>query len=103
MKKIKKITPSSVARVLGIMYACLGLVLGIIMMMVTILGSFFSAVGVGATSILFGLGAFIFFPILYGGIGYVLGAFFGWLYNFTLKWSGGVEIELEDSAIVTQN
>ena len=48
-----------------------------------------------AMSMLFGIGAPILLPILYGVMGLVFGFITAWLYNFIAKKVGGIEVEVE--------
>jgi len=44
----------------------------------------------------FGGAAFVIFPILYGVIGFLGGAFVGLVYNVAAKSMGGLELELTE-------
>jgi hypothetical protein len=44
---------------------------------------------------LLGIALAIFMPIIYGVMGFVIGAIGGLLYNLFAAWLGGVELELE--------
>src|SRR5437764_398656 len=37
----------------------------------------------------------IFFPVFYGGLGFLMGALSAWAYNLVSKWTGGIELELQ--------
>lgn len=98
MKKITKIGAMSLGKILGIMYALMGFIFGAIFTLISILGTaIFSSENTGS-SLLFGLGAVIFFPILYGVLGFLFGAIAGWIFNLSAKWAGGLEIEFEESS-----
>lgn len=88
--KITKIKPKSLAKVVGAVYVVLGFVLGV-----------FFAVGtpfsnqVPSPAWMYGIGAVIILPIVYGVMGLVLGWFIAVVYNAVSKKIGGVEIETE--------
>ena len=96
MKKIIKIGAVSLGKIFAVMYAIMGLIFGGLVTIFSILGSaLFSSEG-GGGGILFGIGAIIFLPILYGVLGFIFGAFAGWIFNLATKWAGGLEIEFEE-------
>lgn len=93
---VKRIGPLSFARLSGLLYAVLGLVIGGIFSLVALVGGFASdtdgAAGVGAV---IGVGAIIVFPIFYGLIAFVATLFAAWLYNVAAGVVGGVEVDVE--------
>lgn len=60
-----------------------------------ILGVVFFGAASGAQAIRNGIFA-ILFPVIYGAIGFVLGAIVAALYNVVAKWTGGLEFEVTD-------
>ena len=46
-------------------------------------------------TLLFGIGAIVFFPIFYGIMGFVMGIISAVLYNFVSSKIGGLEFEVE--------
>ena len=72
---IKRIGPLSCAKLSGLLYAVIGLVIGGVFSMAAMAGAFASetagAAGIGA---IMGVGAVIVFPILYGLMGFVADA-----------------------------
>jgi hypothetical protein len=97
-REIKKVDPFSLAKVLGILYALLGVIIGL---MFAAWGSVMSNLHMAESdettkTILsfFGIGSIIFFPILYGIIGLVAGVITAALYNVVARWVGGVMIEI---------
>ena len=99
---IRKFGVLSVAKVSGILYTIIGFVVGLLFSFISLVASNFgscmdsSGIAFGA---LFGIGSVIFFPIFYGLLGFVSGAFMAWMYNIIVGWIGGVEIEFEDDRI----
>jgi hypothetical protein len=50
--------------------------------------------GAGVDPLLFGIGAIIFAPILYGILGFIFGILLALFYNITTGLVGGIEIEV---------
>lgn len=89
-------------KVLGVMYAFIGIIIGGLITIFTVLGSVLTSSGNTGGAALFGIGAIIFFPIMYGILGLVFGALSGWLYNLSAKWTGGIEMEFDDKPTVPE-
>jgi hypothetical protein len=96
---IQRVGILSAGKVLGAMYALLGLVVGGITTLLTL-------IGVGAANqagrgggevfaLLFGFGAIICAPIFYGLIGFIGGILGALIYNLVASLVGGMEIEVE--------
>jgi hypothetical protein len=96
--ELKRIGPWSVAKVLGALYAAMGLLFGGLFALLALAGA-----GVSGRSgdegamfgALFGVGAVVVLPIFYGVMGVVFGALTAWLYNVFAGMVGGIEVELE--------
>lgn len=88
--EIKRIGPKSLAKQTGLLYAIFGLITGAFMSLFAILGEDGSGMG-----IVFGVGAIVCVPILYGVGGLVGGYVTAWVYNFLSRRVGGIEIETE--------
>ena len=90
---IKRVEPVSFAKVMGTLYALLGLVLGVIFYLIG------SAIGGLAGGVMpfggVGLAAIIIAPIVYGCIGFVASLIGAALYNLVAGWVGGVVIQTE--------
>ena len=99
MHIIKSVGVLSVAKILGLIYGCLGLTFAPFLLMMGLMGS---ALGqqqnsplVGAFGVGFGIGLAVLAPLLYGAMGFVMGAIGALLYNLFAKWVGGFELEME--------
>jgi hypothetical protein len=97
---IKKVSPVSCAKVAGILYGGIGLLAGCIFSVVALFGGLSSATTVLSFdptpgNIAMAIASPIFFPILYGCLGFILALFGAWLYNRVARLTGGVEIEVE--------
>lgn len=71
----------------------MGLILGIIVSLISLIGGAFVEEAIG--SIIFGIGAIIYFPIMYGIMGFISGVIMAFLYNLIAGWIGGIEVEIE--------
>lgn len=85
----------SVAKIMGVLYALIGLIVGAFISLFALVGAAFlsSNSGMGGGSVLFGVGAIILLPILYGVMGFIGGIITAALYNLLAGMIGGVEIE----------
>lgn len=95
--RIRRIDPLSCAKLLGALYAVLGLIGGAIFASIGMLGAamgFGSRLGV-MPGMFFGAGALILFPVLYGVLGFLGGLLMAGLYNLIAGWVGGIEITTE--------
>jgi hypothetical protein len=93
---IKRIGPVSCAKITGTLYAILGIVLGAIFSLASLVGAFASDLSGGAgLGAIIGVGAIIAFPVLYGGIGFVATLIVAWLYNVIAGLVGGIEMDLQ--------
>lgn len=89
---IKRVDPASIAKVLGAIYAILGLIIGGVLFL-------FTAVGAGLNGapggVLGGLAAMLFLPLLYGAMGFIGGLLVAAIYNVVAGFVGGVRMDLE--------
>jgi hypothetical protein len=96
--ELKEIGPVSCARVLGIFYGAIGLIAGVIVGFFAVVGV---ALGSGAEHVnplvgsLFGVGAIVFLPLLYGTLGALGGLIFSAFYNVIARWVGGIQVTLQ--------
>ncbi len=91
---IRRVEPVSVAKVMGMLYALLGILIGLFFVL---LGSWMSTMAgdyVPFGSI--GIAAIIVIPIIYGCIGFIGGLIGAALYNLVAGWVGGVVIHTEE-------
>lgn len=97
MVKIEKIGVSSAAKIYGLTLGILGFVIGIFYAILLtafsgLLGNSFPISGTSGIGIIM----VIVFPILYGIIGFIIGALGAFIYNFVASKIGGLEIELSN-------
>ena len=95
---IKRIDPMSVAKISGVLYAVMGLIIGAFFALVSMMGAGFARTGLlggGLFSMMFGVGAIILLPIFYGVIGFVGTLCMAAIYNGLAKVVGGVVLFTE--------
>ena len=100
MHRIRSLGVLSTAKMMGAIYAVVGLILMPFFLIAGMLTSMagghdnpFGAIG----ALAFGVMA----PIFYGAIGFISGAIMAFLYNVMAKWLGGIEIELHGSSMIS--
>lgn len=91
---IKKFGVMSLAKVMAALYMFMGFIFGAIM-------TIFSLFAAGSSEaaqmgVLFGIGAIIVFPIIYGVMGFVGGLLMGWMFNFVAPKVGGLTLHVEE-------
>jgi len=89
---INRIGPVSAAKISGTLYAVIGLILGALVSVAAMFGGMGS--GSGAMGAVFGIGAVILLPLLYGCLGFVATLIAAWLYNVLANMVGGVELDV---------
>ena len=100
MAVVRSVSPGSAFKVGLVLYAILGLVLGIFMAVISAtigsLGSMGQAAAPGARLFGFGmgLGAIVLFPVCYGVIGGIGAAIGAAIYNLVAGWVGGLEVDI---------
>ena len=97
MHILKSVGIMSVAKLMGLLYGCLGLIFAPIFLLIGLLGSFAGSDKTPLAGV-FGVVFAILMPLLYGAMGFVTGAIGALLYNVLAKWVGGFELELEPQA-----
>jgi hypothetical protein len=106
MQRIKSVGVLSCAKMLGVLYGCIGLLLiplaliaGLAGMAAQQASGANGAAGAisGAVLVVFGILA----PFIYGAMGFVFGAVGAWIYNLIAKRLGGIEIQLEPAPVAS--
>ena len=102
-RRLKRISPLSAAKMLGALYACLGLLILPFFTLGGLAGAFASHANhtqnlpgsapalMGGFMLIIGLCA----PLFYGALGFIGGLLMAALYNLFAGWIGGIEIEME--------
>jgi hypothetical protein len=99
---IKRFGPVSCAKIAGVIYAGIGLLIGAMFSLVAVVGMALSGTQRGLAEravsplagAVMGLGAIIICPILYGAMGFVSALIGAWLYNLVALRVGGIEIDI---------
>ncbi len=95
---LKRIGVMSCGKVMGALYGLMGLVIGGLFTLFSLIGA---AVGMSTGSedawigAVMGVGAVIFFPLIYGIFGFLGGLLSAFLYNLIAGSIGGLELQLE--------
>lgn len=100
---IKRIGVLSSGKIVGLLYALFGLLIGGLFSIFSLIGS---AIGLAASGgeteawigALFGIGAVFIFPIFYGFLGFIGGILSALFYNLVAAMVGGLELEVEGPA-----
>jgi uncharacterized membrane protein YdjX (TVP38/TMEM64 family) len=102
-RRIKRIAPLQADKMLGVLYACLGLIFLPLFALFSLVGAFAQqtqqAQNVSGPSapllsaMMFGFG--ILMPIIYGVMGFVFGVIMAAIYNLIASCIGGIEVEVE--------
>ena len=100
---VRRIGVWSAARLYGGLCAVMGLIFGAIIALASMVGAGFAGMAADSGSgamppmlgALFGIGAVIFLPIMYGVMGVVVGALTAALYNLFAGMFGGIELDIQ--------
>ena len=88
---IRRIVPISAAKVMAIIYAFIGLFIGVIVWLVGRMGGFAGSDSMFASG--YGIGAIIVLPLVYVVIGFIGMLVVTSLYNWAAGLVGGIEIQ----------
>jgi hypothetical protein len=92
---IHRIGPMSLAKLSGTLYAILGLIIGALFSLAAMAGAIASGDdNAGMFGAMFGIGAIVLFPLLYGCMGFIVSLIGAWLYNMLAGMVGGVEVDV---------
>lgn len=92
---LKSIGVLSAGKILAALYVLVAFIVGGLFSLVSLAG--FAAGGGqdgGAMALLFGAGAVVVLPVVYGVMGFVTGVIMAALYNLMAHFVGGIELEL---------
>lgn len=96
---VKKINPISAGKMMGALYAIIGLIIGIIVALASLMGAHLaptdSSGGSSIVGMMFGVGAIVFLPICYGILGFISGLIVPAIYNILAGIVGGVEVDVQ--------
>ena len=92
---LKSIGPMSCAKVSGVLYALLGLIVGFFFSIFGLIGAAIG--GDSSMGALFGIGAIVIMPIFYGVLGFVSGLIVAFIFNLVVGWVGGIEMKFDQT------
>lgn len=95
---IRKVGALSVGKVLGILYAILGLFIGAAIAVASMLGFLVQAGNGGDASplaVIFSVAAVVILPVFYGVLGFIFGAIGSLVYNVVASMVGGIELTVD--------
>lgn len=98
---VTRINPMSAAKLMGVLYALVGILFGGLISLLSIVGGALGA-ATGESQVagmLFGAGAIIFLPIFYGVLGFVMTLIGAALYNGVASMVGGLELEVRNTSL----
>lgn len=96
MHILKSVGVMSVAKIMGLIYGCLGLIFVPFFLLFALVGSFAQKdASFAPFAGLVGIVMAVLMPVIYGVMGFVMGAIGAALYNFIAKKVGGFELEFE--------
>jgi hypothetical protein len=101
-RRIKRISPLSLGKILGILFACLGLLFVPFFLLFAFIAPHLPHAGSSAGPdmshfpvLFFGAGMTLMLPIFYGILGFLQGVIGAAIYNLVARWIGGIEVEVE--------
>ena len=97
---LRRVDPVSAARLVGVLYALMGLIIGAFASLAFMLGGMAGAAagrfpGSPAFGLLFGAGSIVLFPILYGVLGFLMTLIGALAYNGLAGWLGGIQWDVQ--------
>lgn len=99
IRTLKRIAPLQLGKILGVLYACMGLIFLPFFALMGVIGAFAQPnqeqMGAGAIAGGLMLGMGLLMPVMYGLFGFIFGALSAALYNLVARWVGGIQVEVE--------
>jgi hypothetical protein len=95
---ITRVGPLSAAKIAATLYAIMGLIIGAFFSLAALAGAFASGsddTPFAMMPAIFGVGAVILLPILYGCMGFIGTLIAAWIYNGIAATVGGVELDVQ--------
>ena len=94
---VRQIEPFSCGKVLGALHALIGLIAGAFFSLFSLVGAVAAQGTEKVIPMLFGLGAIVLLPVIYGVMGFIGGIIGALLYNVVASVVGGIEIDVQES------
>lgn len=102
MQRIQRIGVLSLAKIQGLLFLLFGLLFGLLYGLVMCGIGIVAAVSGEKEALILviaGVAFMVLFPLMYGGMGFVMGALMAWLYNVVARRIGGLEIDIEAAPV----
>ncbi|MBW3564023.1 MAG: hypothetical protein KY459_04805 [Acidobacteria bacterium] len=96
---VRKVGAVSLGKIMGIIYAVFGLIVGVLLALVSLMWGAEGAEAFGGM-MMGGFSAIIIAPIVYGITGFIAGIISALIYNVAAGWVGGIELEIEGATHV---
>ena len=100
-RRLTRVAPLPVAKILGILYALVGLIFVPFFAIAGVAGLFAGSgdgnAGAAGAGLVAGMIVAVIFPIMYGVMGFFGGIIVAALYNLIARWAGGIEFDVEDA------
>ena len=93
-RRIKRISPIQLGKMLALLYGIIGLIAIPFFLFMATMSAQLPADQRGPLMAM-GAGAALFAPILYAVVGFIAGIIGAVIYNVVAKWVGGIEVEVE--------
>jgi hypothetical protein len=99
---VKRVGVLSMAKLMGVLYGGIGLLIGALFALFSMVGGGAMLAGGGEEGALgggmmmgMGVAMVVVAPVFYGLTGFLAGALTGWLYNVAARFVGGIEIDVQ--------
>ena len=99
---IRRVGVLSMAKLMGVLYGGIGLLIGAVFALFSVLGggallASGGPEGARGGGMMMGMGVamIVIAPGFYGLTGFLAGALTGWLYNLAAGWVGGIEVDIQ--------
>ena len=90
---ITRVGPLSVAKIAALLYVVIGLIAGGLFSLVAMAGAAIGGEDAAGFGAIFGIGAVILLPIVYGIFGFIGTLIMAWLFNIAAGIVGGIELD----------
>jgi hypothetical protein len=94
MHVVKSVGVLSIAKIMGLVYGCMGLIVAPLFLLISMIGAF-AGTDKNPFAGAIGIVMAVAMPIFYGIFGFIAGAIGGLLYNLFANAVGGVQLDLE--------
>lgn len=93
---LRRISPLSAGKLMAVLYALFGLLIGALMTLMSVMGGGDSEAGaaMGMMGPMMGIGAIVILPIVWGILGFIGGLLGAVFFNIAAKIGGGLELDL---------